>query len=162
MPTSAWALRIHHDFSLSGNAGLVADGATLYFTCDSYPEPCPSPGEDGAGIDLSGGGGYQLTAPSATTFPAVSDELWGYSLVFDRYNTATMRLVGNGDSYVAGTIYGVNALLDFRGYGGSTSPFGSWVIVNSVTFSGNNATLNVEFDASKNRKPSEGQRGLIK
>jgi hypothetical protein len=90
------------------------------------------------------------------------EELWGYSLVFDRYNTGTMRLVGNGASYVGGTIYGVNALLDFRGNGGSDVPFGSFVVVKSVTFSGNNATLVVDFDSSKNRRLSEGQRGLVR
>ena len=121
-----------------------------------------SPGEVGAGLDLSGNGGYQLTAPLASTNPTVDPEIYGYSIVFDRYNTATMRLVGNGNSFVTGTIYGVNATLDFRGNGGSTTPFSAWVVVGSVTFSGNNATLVVDFDASKNRHASEGERGLVR
>lgn len=153
------------DFELSGNAGeLQAKGVTFYFTCASgtSPRPCSSPGETGGGIKISGNGGYVLEAPRKATHPTVPEELYGWSLVYDRYNTASMLLVGNGDSTVAGTIYGVNATLDIRGNGGTDVPLASLIVVNSVNFSGNNATLNVAFDSTKNVRPSEGARGLVR
>lgn len=152
------------DFVLSGNGGLVADGVTMYFTCGSggVPRPCADGGETGAGIDLSGNGGYVIDAPLASTQPTLPEELYGYALVSDRNNTASMRLVGNGASTVSGTIYGVNTTLDLRGNGGTDVPLSSFVVVGDVAFSGNNATLNIEFDATKNRKPSEGDRGLVR
>ena len=74
--------------------------------------------------------------------------------MYDRYNTADMLLVGNGASTVSGTIYGVNATLDLRGNGGTDVPFASLIVVGGVNFSGNNATLNVAFDSTKNRRPA--------
>ena len=71
-------------------------------------------------------------------------------------------LVGNGESTVSGTIYGVNATLDLRGNGGTDVPFASLIVVGGVNFAGNNATMNVNFDSSKNVKPSEGARGLVR
>ena len=153
------------DFELSGNAGqLQAKGVTFYFTCGegTVPEPCAEGGEEGGGIKLSGNGGYVLEAPLKTTYPSLPEELYGYALVYDRYNTADMLLVGNGASTVSGTIYGVNATLDLRGNGGTDVPFSSFVVVGDVAFSGNNATLNVAFDATKNRRPSEADRGLVR
>jgi len=153
------------DFELSGNAGeLQANGVTFYFTCESGtdPRPCSAPGETGGGIKISGNGGYVLDAPRKATYPSVPEELYGWSLVYDRYNTASMLLVGNGDSTVSGTIYGTSATLDLRGNGGTEVPLASLIIVDSVNFSGNNATLNVVFDSTKNVKPSEGARGLVR
>lgn len=153
------------DFELSGHAGqLQAEGVTFYFTCGTgtAPEPCAEGGEEGGGIKLSGNGGYLLEAPLKTTYPALPEELHGYALVYDRYNTADMLLVGNGASTVSGTIYGVNATLDLRGNGGTEVPFSSFVVVSDVAFSGNNATLNVAFDSTKNRRPSEADRGLVR
>jgi hypothetical protein len=153
------------DFELSGNAGeLQANGVTFYFTCQSgtAPRPCSSPGETGGGIKISGNGGYVLDAPRKATYPSVPEELYGWSLVYDRYNTASMLLVGNGDSTVTGTIYGTSATLDLRGNGGTEVPLASLIVVDSVNFSGNNATLNVVFDSTKNVKPSDGARGLVR
>jgi hypothetical protein len=156
------------DFELSGNAGqLQAKGVTFYFTCRSAtspttPQPCAEPGQTGGGIKLSGNGGYVLDAPTKSTYPSVPAELDGYAIVYDRYNTASMLLVGNGASTVSGTIYGTKATLDLRGNGGTDVPFSSWIVVNDISFSGNNATLNVEFDASKNAKPSDGDQGLVR
>jgi hypothetical protein len=153
------------DFNLSGNAGqLVAKGATFYFTCGSgtSPEPCDSPGETGGGIKITGNGGYVLEAPLKSTYPTLPEELYGYAIVYDRYNTEVMTLRGNGTSTVSGTIYGVNATLDFRGGGGTDVPFSSMIIVGGVNFDGNGATFNVVFDSTKNRRPSEGARGLVR
>jgi hypothetical protein len=36
------------------------------------------------------------------------------------------------------------------------------IIVGGVNFDGNGATFNVVFDSTKNRRPSEGARGLVR
>lgn len=63
---------------------------------------------------------------------------------------------------MSGTIYGVNATLDLRGNGGTDMPLSSFVVVGDVAFSGNNATLNVALDATRSRRPSESDRGLVR
>jgi hypothetical protein len=135
---------------------------TFYFTCLNDTTLGCNPGQEGGGINISGNGGYVMEAPLKSTYPDVPEELYGYALVYDRYNTADMRLVGNGASTVSGTIYGVNATLDLRGNGGSEVPFSSMIVVGSINFDGNNATLNVVFDSTKNRRPSEGDHGLVR
>ena len=83
-------------------------------------------------------------------------------MVWDRYNTSVNRMRGNADSYVTGTIYGVNATLDIGGNAGSVTPFSSWVVIGSIQMNGGPASLTVNFDASKNVRPSEGERGLVR
>jgi hypothetical protein len=148
---------------LAGNAELIADGVTMYFTCGSgtSPQPCEAPGEEGGSIDSTGTPLYQITAPLKSTHPDL-EELWGFALVFDRYNTATTKMAGTADSFISGTVYGVNATLQFSGTAGSTTPFSSWFVIGSLEMNGNPASLTVEFDSSKNRRPSEGARGLVR
>ncbi len=151
------------DFNLAGNAGqLQANGVTFYFTCGSggVARPC-LPGEGGGGIKITGNGGYTISAPSKATIPLQPEELYGWAVVYDRYNEAQMSLRGNGASSISGTIYGVNTTLDLRGNGG-TDAMTSMVVVGDVNFDGNNATLNVTYDSSKNVKPGEGARGLVR
>ncbi len=150
---------------LAGGATLIGNGVTFYFTCGegTVPRACNSPGEDGGRIDSTGTPEYQLTAPPLrSTHPTVASELYGYSLVFDRYNTSVQRLRGNTNSFVSGTIYGVNATLDIGGTAGSTTPFSSWVVIGTLKMNGSPASLTVNFDASKNAKASEGARGLVR
>lgn len=156
------------DFELAGTGELQANGVTFYFTCGTGTTPAAcrpgsvaNPGEMGGGMKISGRGGYQITAPLAATNPTLPAELYGWALVYDRYNNASMTLVGNGTSSITGTIYGVNATLDLRGNGGTDS-LASMVVVGGLNFDGNNATMNVAFDSSKNVKPSEGARGLVR
>ena len=78
---------------------------------------------------MAGGSGYQLTAPLATTHPDVDPELYGYSVVWDRYNTSNNRMRGNADSFATGTLYGFNAKLDIGGTAGSGAAFSSWVVI---------------------------------
>ena len=147
---------------LAGNSTLIGDGVTLYFTCGTATDlGCDEPGQDGGRIDSTGTPLYQLTAPLRSTHPTLPSELYGYSLVFDRYNTSTTRLRGTSDSFISGTIYGVNTTLDIGGTAGSTSPFTSWVIIGQLDMNGT-ATLTVNFDSSKNVRPSEGLRGLVR
>lgn len=158
------------DFELTGNAGaLVAEGVTFYFTCGTETEPrecgagsLANPGETGGGIKIAGNGGYVIEAPLKATTPTLPEELFGWAIVYDRYNNAEMLLTGNGTSTVSGTIYGVNAELQLNGNGGTDVPFASLIVVGGVDFNGNNATVNVAFDSSKNVRPSEGARGLVR
>ena len=116
------------DVQMAGNPGssLIAEGVTMYFTCGSGtdPQPCANGGETGGGIDLSGNGSVTIAAPLKSThpessYPNVKPELYGFSIVYDRYNTASMQMTGNGSGSIDGTVYAVNGTLDFRGNGGS-------------------------------------------
>ncbi len=156
------------DVDFSGNGDLVANGVTMYFTCGTptaVRECSDSQDEVGGGIDLSGNGTYTLEAPRAATaamHPGVAEELYGYAIVYDRNNAADMRMVGNGSVNVGGAIYGASATIDARGNGAGDSNLSSWVIVKDIKFSGNNASLNVHFDATKNPRTSEGDRALVR
>jgi Flp pilus assembly protein TadG len=153
------------DLELAGNPSTLfnADGVTMYFTCGSgtVPAACPSTGDEGGGIKVTGNGTYNLTAPYADTFPMVPEELYGYSIVYDRYNEADIFLAGNGTQSITGTIYAMNAKMDNRGNGCSTVTT-SLVVVADVGFSGENSCFTAVFDSTKNVKPSDGGRGLVR
>jgi hypothetical protein len=93
--------------------------------------------------------------------PSQPEELLGFSIVYDRYNTASLQMTGNGSGVLDGTIYAVNGTLDFRGNGAATA-VSSMVVIGDIQFKGNNATFTSNFDAGKNVKPSEGLRGLVR
>jgi len=153
------------DVKMAGNSSssLVAEGVTMYFTCGSGtdPQPCVPGGDPGGGIDLSGNGNVTIAAPLKSTHPDVDPELYGFSIVYDRYNTALMQMTGNGSGSIDGTVYAVNATLDFRGNGGSLAT-SSMFVIGDITFSGNGAGLTVNYDAGKNKKPSDAGRGLVR
>ena len=151
------------DFELSGKGALLAQGATFYFTCgdDAEPRDC-EPGETGASMQITGQGGYVLEAPLRSTYPELPEELYGYAIVYDRYNEGELRLAGNAASTVSGTIYAYSSEMRLSGEAGTDVPFSSMIVVGSVRFDGTNATLNVVFDSTKNRRPSEGDRGLVR
>jgi hypothetical protein len=158
------------DVQMAGNpsSSLIAEGVTMFFTCGSGtdPEPCANGGETGGGIDLSGNGYVSIAAPLKSThpessYPNVKAELYGFSIVYDRYNTASMQMTGNGSGQLDGTVYAVNATLDFRGNGGSLAS-SSMFVIGDILFKGTNAALTVNFDAGKNRKPSDAGRGLVR
>ena len=153
------------DLELAGNSSTLfnAEGVTMYFTCGSSSllTACSSPGETGAGIKITGNGAYNLTAPYAATDPLVDDELYGYSVVYDRYNNADIFLAGNGSQSLTGTIYALSAAMVNRGNGCSTVTT-SIVVVGDVSFSGVNSCFTAVFDSSKNVRPSDGGRGLVR
>jgi hypothetical protein len=153
------------DLELAGNNTTLfdAEGVTMYFTCgsSSLPTACASPGETGAGIKITGNGTYNLTAPYADTDPLVDEELYGFSVVYDRYNNADIFLAGGGSQSLTGTIYALSATMDNRGLGCSTVTT-SIVVVADVSFSGFNSCFTAVFDSTKNVKPSDGGRGLVR
>lgn len=152
---------------LAGGATLIADGATLYFTCGSGTSAAPCrEGDEGGQIKMRGGAQYGFTAPlrstyPTSTYPTVTEELYGYSLVFDRYNAATTSLGGNSQSFISGTVYGVSTTLEIFGTADGSTPSTGWFVIDTLNMNGT-PTLNVQFDASKNVRPSEGIRGLVR
>jgi hypothetical protein len=154
------------DLELAGNAStqVNAVGVTMYFTCGSSSEPerCRESGlPDGAGLRITGQGTYTLAAPFAATHPQVPAELYGFGVVYDRYNDAAIFLSGNGTQNLTGTIYAMNATMDVRGNGCSTVTT-SMVVVGSVNFAGTNPCFTAVFDSTKNVRPGEGGRGLAR
>ncbi len=153
------------DLELAGNSSTLftADGVTMYFTCGSgsLPAPCLSPGQTGAGIKITGNGKYNLTAPYEDTYPLVADELYGYSLVYDRYNNADIFLAGGGSQSLSGSIYALSATMDNRGLGCSTLTT-SIVVVADVSFSGARSCFTAVYDSTRNVRPSDGGRGLVR
>lgn len=144
---------------LAGNSSTVfrADDVTMYFTCGTAaaPRACSAPGEQGGTIDISGSGTYTINGTTA------AGELQDFALVFDRYNTSTFRLTGNGTTQVGGTVYAVNATLDNRG-NGTTTMNTSLVVIGSLQFSGSNATITATFDPNRSRGQSDGDQGLVR
>lgn len=148
---------------LSGNESFDSNGATFYFTCgdDGVPRACNSPGELGAGMLVTGNGDLTFTAPTADENPTVPEELYGFAVVYDRYNTAKIEFRGNGAFNFQGTLYAVNATMDNRG-NGCTTDSTAMVVIGSVEFSGNNACFSTTFDAEKNAPPTDSDRGLVR
>ena len=102
-----------------------------------------------------------MSAPTAETHPEVPEELYGFALVYDRYNTSDLGFRGNGASNLDGTLYAVSATMDNRGNGCSITST-SMIVIGDVDFSGANACFTTTFDSSKNVKPSDGERSLVR
>jgi hypothetical protein len=125
---------------------LNGAGVTIYLTCSSsgLPRAC-APGEQGATIDASGNGTLAIKGPT-------SGPLAGLSIVYDRDNTQTLRLTGNGGAGFTGTIYGKSVTLEMNG-NGCASTFRAAVIVNDLTMAGNPACLVTQYVPSENWEP---------
>ncbi len=127
----------------SGPTAVNAPGVTLYFTCadaTGMPRTC-SPGEAGAGLLMTGQASLTITAPT-------SGATQGISIMADRNNTQTFGFRGNGGAS-SGTIYAASGTFDYRG-NGTGAALDSLIVVNDLTFSGNNATLSSSYTQEKN------------
>lgn len=101
--TGQWSLK-NNDL-LTNQAG----GVTLYFTCGTPAAPlaCSSAGQ--AGGQLFGkNGDIDLTART-------TDPVAGFAVVYDRNNTSTVQLQGNGVGTINGGLYAKSAALEFNG-----------------------------------------------
>ena len=129
-------------WSMSGNAPTTGTGVTLFFTCgtSSTPRNC-NPGEVGASLDGSGGRTLTLTAPT-------SGPLWGFTLVYDRNNTAPYVMAGNSTSTITGSVYMPSSKMVMSG-GGCVATYATLVIVGDLGYNGNNTCLKATYDASK-------------
>jgi hypothetical protein len=131
------------EWKLTGNDSqeLAGNGVTLYFTCGTQSVPAACSGHDGADLDASGNGFVSIKAPT-------SGPLKGLALAYDRGNTATMRLTGNGTSGMTGTIYMRSGTLQMNGNG--LSAVNALVVVSDLTMNGTNATLHSSFNQANN------------
>jgi hypothetical protein len=140
--------------TLGGNTGIVANNVTMYFTCrtNDNPRACSS-GESGATIDLSGNGDFTMSAPTVSQ----SRSIPGVSILFDRNNKQTLRLVGNGTLNLSGAVYMKSGLLDMRGNGcTSNTTLDSLMVMDSLAFSGNNACLDIDYSVASNYQMPPG------
>ncbi|MFC5729797.1 MULTISPECIES: pilus assembly protein TadG-related protein [Nocardioides] len=142
-------------WDLAGNTAtqLNGTGVTIYLTCSSLAQPrqCAQ-GEQGATIDASGNATLAIKAPT-------SGPLAGLSIVYDRNNSQTLRLTGNGGAGFTGTIYGKSATLQMNG-NGCASTFRAAIIVNDLTMAGNPSCLVARYVPSENWAPPPGELRL--
>ena len=133
---------------LNGNASTIlrGSGVTLYFTCSTGTavRAC-NPGEAGANMDFSGNGSLDIDGPT-------SGPLKGMSIIYDRNNTATLQLTGNGFTGTTGTIYAAKGTLDMRGNGCADTK--AAVVVHDLRFSGNPPCLRINYDKDLNFQPA--------
>lgn len=144
--------------TLGGNTGIVANNVTMYFTCrtGNAPRACNA-AESGATLDLSGNGNFTINAPSTSTNKSIPK----VAVVFDRNNSATLRLVGNGALNITGSIYLKSGTLDMRGNGCTASTsIDSLIVVKDLAFSGANACLDVDYTKDNNYQVPPGDPAL--
>jgi hypothetical protein len=132
------------EWSFTGNAGMVGNGVTLYFTCGttSAPVACSAPGEDGGWLNAAGNGIINVTAPT-------SGPTQGLAIAYDRLDTSPLVLDGNGASSYVGTVYAYSAEMTYDG-NGCTSTNTSLIVVGGLTFNGTNACLQTNYTESAN------------
>lgn len=130
----------------SGQNQVIANGVTLYFTCkdgSGWPREC-GPGE-GGDQELTGQSTLDISAPTTTANKGIV----GMAILADRNYDGKLSFRGNPAGGVSGTIYMKNATLDIRGNGETTTAT-SLIVVDDLTFSGNNATLKINYAESVN------------
>jgi hypothetical protein len=142
--------------TLGGNNGIVANNVTMYFTCKTNttpaaPRECAN--EAGATIDLSGNGDFTMSAPTVSQNRSIP----GVSILYDRNNRQTLRLVGNGTLNLSGAVYMKSGQLDMRGNGcTSNSAIDSLMVMDDLVFSGNNACLDIDYSVAANYQMPPG------
>jgi hypothetical protein len=112
----------------------------LYFTCGSIsaPRSCNS-GEVGANLDNSGGGQLTITAPT-------SGDLKGLAVVYDRQNTATLKMAGNPASNITGAFYAASGTLLMNGTPDGTIT--SQIVVGDLAMNGNSSGLTMTYSSA--------------
>lgn len=83
-------------------------GVTLYFTCGTTAAPTPCAAGQAGGQLFGKNGDVALTARGV-------DPVEGFAIVYDRNNTSSVQLQGNGVGTVNGGIYARSAKLEFNG-----------------------------------------------
>jgi hypothetical protein len=90
-------------------------------------------------VDLSGQGAVNIS-------PMTTGPYQGISIFQARSDTTGLNLVGNGNLNITGTIYAAGANVTAKG-NGTTDVFGSQIIADSMSLTGN-GTVNVNFDTA--------------
>jgi hypothetical protein len=130
--TSPSVYIITGSMSMSGNASIVANGATLYFTAS-------------ASLDTTGNGNFSINCGGGPAVPAncnspttpTSGPYAGVSLFFDPKDQSTINYGGNGNDQVAGTFEASHMTIDLQGNGGANSFQSGRLIVSQLTGMGN-------------------------
>ncbi len=125
----------------SVGSGELPAGVTLYFTCGtaSAPSPCAAPGQPGGSLDLAGGSGFGLDAP---TTGALENVL----VYYDRFDTSPLVIDGDSGFTSTGTVYAKSAALEMAG---ATVGLDSLVDVGSLSVSGG-ASVSITYVAAHN------------
>lgn len=130
----------------SGQNNVLATAATLYFTCkDASGMPRECAAGEGGDQQFTGQSTLAITAPSTT----VNRGIPRVAILADRNYAGEVSFRGNPVGGISGTIYMRSATLDVRG-NGDTTALTSLLVVKDLTFSGNNATLNITYDGNAN------------
>ncbi len=121
--------------SLKNNSKLQGNGVTLLFTCKtgSTARPCNAPGEAGGIFDAKNG---------EVKINAGSSQMPGMIVAYDRNNTSSMTLQGNGDSVLTGNVYAISSLVYANGNSCHTVNNGA-IVINDLYMNGNNSCLQV-------------------
>lgn len=139
--------------SAPGKVSISANGATVYFACESYPAPCES-GEEGASFLMSGGTSVSWSAPSSGAYN-------GVSVFFDRESTGTFGLTGSSNNSFSGTLCAKSALLSMTGPSGVSNQLRSRVVVGEVKKTGDSAIVIDHVAALNPPTAASGGRRLL-
>ena len=133
-------------FQTTGGGSITGTGVMLYFLCGSSSNPtaCSTGGESGGSLSLTGNGMYSVSAPT-------SGQYQGLSIFYDRHNTSSLAMSGNGSDAFSGTIYAKDAPLTLTG-NGTTFQVNSMIIADTVTMSGN-GDINLAYDTTQDYQP---------
>ena len=71
------------------------------------------------------------------------------ALWYDRQNTATFRMTGNGATGFTGSIYAPSAVMEMNG-NGCTSTLNAVIVVADLTMNGNPPCLRSQYTANQN------------
>ncbi len=153
------------DNKLTGQQSLVATpagGVLFYFACSTTTghgnnavtttRACATSGEAGGSVEAAGQGAFSVTgrAYAGRTF----------AIVYDRNNTADMRLVGNGATSITGDIYGARSLFDARGNGAFS--VNSLIVTGSFRFSGNPSSFTDNYTGTPGAASGPDALRLVK
>ncbi len=119
-------------WGLKNNTDLRGTGVTLFATCGTAvaPRNC-QPGEAGGQFDATNGD-VTITAGAIP----------GIAILYDRHNTAEVRVQGNGVTNITGTVYAASARLYANGNSGNGVTNGS-IVVRGIYLNGNKSHLRV-------------------
>lgn len=136
-------------WDMGNNTVFRGNGVTLYAVCGTPTAPrfCATAGEAGGKFDASNGNELSLTAGAL----GFSD----LAIVYDRHNTSSVHVQGNGQTNIYGSIYALSSMLYANGNSGNGVTSGS-IIVNDLYMNGQNSHLKVTngLDREWRRPPS--------
>jgi hypothetical protein len=92
-------------------------------------------------VSLTGNGSLTISPPTSGVYK-------GIAIFQSRTATASVTVTGNGNMNLTGSIYAAAAEIDLTG-NGSSDVFGSQIIANNMTVTGN-GSVNVSYNSNSN------------